>query len=94
MLDISDLGFSFFKLGEKSFKVHCHAIQCFMSIFLRSKMAARRLEAAALANEWQARRPFFFFNSAVRSFNRLTSENQSVTDAKWFFSRTKSGHEN
>ena len=24
-------------------KVHCHAIQCFMSIFLLTKMAARRL---------------------------------------------------
>ena len=35
-------------------KVHCHAIQCFYVDFLRSKMAARRLEAAAHAEELDA----------------------------------------
>ena len=35
-------------------KVHCHAIQYFDVDFLRSKMAARRLEAGAPANELQA----------------------------------------
>ena len=38
----------------KYLKVHCHAIQCFFVDFLRSKMAARRLEAAAPTNEKQA----------------------------------------
>ena len=49
-------------------KVHCHAIQWFYVDFLRSKMAAGRLEAAALANEKQAFVAPSFFSSPVSSF--------------------------
>ena len=45
---------TFSDLAHGLLKVHCHAIQCFFVDLLRSKMAARRLEAAAPANEKQA----------------------------------------
>ena len=55
------------KTGVQDLKVHCHAIQCFYVDFLRSKMAARRLEAAAPASEKQAFAALFF-SSPVPSF--------------------------
>ena len=64
----------------------------FMSIFLRSKMAARRLEAAAPANEKQAFAALFFFTS-FELRDQSTSGYQSVTLAKAFLSRTKMGFE-
>ena len=60
--------------------------------FLRSKMAARRLEAAAPANEKQAFAALFFFTS-FELRNQSTSGYQSVTLAKSFLSRTKMGLE-
>ena len=42
--------------------MRCHAIQCFYVDFLRSKMAARRVEAAAPANEKQAFAALFFLH--------------------------------
>ena len=69
-------------------KVHCHAIQWFYVDFLRSKMAARRLEAAAPANEKQAFAALFFHHCfGLR--DQSTSGYQSVTLAKLFLSRTK-----
>ena len=59
---VSDLTFT-----SSLLKVHCHAIQCFYVDFLRSKMAARRPEAAAPANDLQALTALFF-SSPVRSF--------------------------
>ena len=47
-------------VGIKGLKVHCRAIQWFFIDFLRSKMAARRLEATAPANEKQACEALFF----------------------------------
>ena len=63
-----------------------------MSIFLRSKMAARRLEAAAPANEKQAFAALFFFTS-FELRDQSTSGYQSVTLAKAFLSRMKMGFE-
>ena len=71
-------------------KVHCHAIQWFYADFLRSKMAARRLEAAAPANEKQAFAALFFFTSFERR-DQSTSGYESVILAKSFLSRTKMG---
>ena len=55
-------------------------------------MAARRLEAAAPANEKQASAALFFFTSSELC-DRSTSGYQSVTLAKSFLSRTKLGFE-
>ena len=80
---------------RQSLKVHCHANQCFYVDFLRSKMAARRLEAAAPANEKQAYAALFFFFTCSELRDRSTSElqYQSVTLAKSFIFRTKLGFE-
>ena len=69
-------------------KVHCHAIQWFYVEFLRSKMAARRLEAAAPANEKQAFAALFFFTS-FELRDQSASGYQTDTFAKSFLSRTK-----
>ena len=60
--------------------------------FFRSKMAARRLEAAAPANEKQAFAALFFFTS-FELCDQSTSGYQSVTLAKSFLSWTKMGFE-
>ena len=68
---------------SKKLKVHCHAIQCFYVDFLRSKMAARKLEAAAPTNELPVLgRNFFFTCWELRNWS--TSKNQSVVLAKSF----------
>ena len=71
-------------------KMHCHALQRFYVDFLRSKMAARRLEAPA--NEKQAFAPLFFFTS-FELRDQSTLGYLSVTLAKSFLSRTKMGFE-
>ena len=55
-------------------------------------MAARRLEAAAPANEEKAFAVLFFFTS-FELRDQSTSEYQSVTLAKSILSRTKMGFE-
>ena len=60
--------------------------------FLQSKMAARRLETAAPANEKQAFAALFFFTS-FELRDQSTSGYQSITLAKSFLSRTKMGFE-
>ena len=70
---------------SKKLKVHCHAIQCFYVVFLRSKMAARKLKAAPPTNELPVLgRNFFFTLWELRDW--LTSKYQSVVLAKSFFS--------
>ena len=64
----------------------------FMSIFLRSKMAAGDLEAAAPANKKQVFATLFFF-TGFELRDQSTSGYQSVTLAKSFLSRTKMGFE-
>ena len=58
-------------------------------------MAARRLEAAAPANEkqFEGTLPHFFFFVCSKLRDRSTSEYQAVTLAKSFLSRTKLGFE-
>ena len=74
-------------------KVNCHAIQWFnVDFFLRSKMAARRLEAAAPANKKQA----FAFTFFLRRFRASRSINVGVSvsyPCKVILSRTKTGFE-
>ena len=72
--------------------MHCHAIQWFYVDFLRSKMAARRLEAAAPPTRSRPLQRFLFFTS-FELRDQLTSGYQSVTLAKSFLSRTKMGFE-
>ena len=75
-------------------KVHCHAIQCFYVDFLRSKMAARRLEAVAPANESQDLAAFSFFFTCSRA-SRLIDVGVSVSCSCKVIplSRTKLGFE-
>ena len=71
------------------------ALSCYSVIlcrFLRSKMAARRLEAAASASEEKAFTALFFFTS-FELRDQSTSGYQSDTVAKSFLSRTKMGFE-
>ena len=82
-------------------KVHCHAFQCFYVdfFFLRSKMAARRLEAAAPTNESLGLgRNFFspvlyvrrFAIDRRRSISQLSLQSHSSLSLS---SRTKLGFE-
>ena len=62
-----------------------------MLIFLQSKMAARRLEARAPANESQALASLFFLHlfEASRSIDVGVSISWQLALAKSFLSRTK-----
>ena len=53
LCELCEIFMSLVSLVLLKLKVHCHAIQCFFVDFLRSKMAARRLKAAAPTNEKQ-----------------------------------------
>ena len=68
----------YLRLVRTRLKVHCYAIQCFYVHFCGRK--ARRLEAAAPANESQAL-AILFFSSPVRSFaiDRRRSTSQLST---------------
>ena len=78
-------------ISHKTLKVHFHAIQCFYVDILRSKMAARRLGAAAPANESQALAALFFLHrfGASRSIDVGASISWQLAPEKSFLSRTK-----
>ena len=59
--------------------MRCYAIQCFYVELLRSKMAVRRLEAAAPANELQASATLFLFFKLGASQLQPTSIGASVS---------------
>ena len=80
-----------------SLKVNCHTIQCFHVDFLRSKIAARRPEAAAPANELQASGALFC-SSSLRLRNPCSDRRRTISHLpKSFLSRrtkSTSGFEN
>ena len=73
----------------QNLKVHWHAIQWFYVDFLRSKMAARRLEAVAPANKKQAFATLFsspvssFAINRRRGISQLPMQSHSSLGQRW-----------